>query len=88
MLGPASWRTGLPDWMPEPVAQADSVVLLVLDGVTDPHNLGACLRSADGAGVDAVIAPRDRAGGRDPFAVGAAASRREAARALAPVSCM
>jgi len=40
--------------------------LLVLDGVTDPHNLGACLRSADGAGVDAVIAPRDRAGGLTP----------------------
>lgn len=37
--------------------------LLVLDGVTDPHNLGACLRSADGAGVQAVVAPRDRAVG-------------------------
>lgn len=35
--------------------------LLILDGVTDPHNLGACLRSADGAGVHAVIAPRDKA---------------------------
>jgi 23S rRNA (guanosine2251-2'-O)-methyltransferase len=41
-------------------------LLLVLDGVTDPHNIGACLRSADGAGVDAVIAPRDRAGGLTP----------------------
>jgi 23S rRNA (guanosine2251-2'-O)-methyltransferase len=41
-------------------------LLLVLDGVTDPHNLGACLRSADGAGVDAVIAPRDRSGGLTP----------------------
>jgi 23S rRNA (guanosine2251-2'-O)-methyltransferase len=34
--------------------------LLILDGVQDPHNLGACLRSADGAGVHAVIIPKDR----------------------------
>lgn len=34
--------------------------LLILDNVTDPHNLGACLRSADGAGVNAVIMPRDK----------------------------
>jgi len=37
--------------------------LLILDGVTDPHNLGACLRTADAAGVHAVIAPRDNACG-------------------------
>ena len=37
--------------------------LLVLDGVQDPHNLGACLRTADAAGVQAVISPRDRASG-------------------------
>jgi len=41
-------------------------LLLVLDGVTDPHNLGACLRSADAAGVHAVIVPRDRAAGLSP----------------------
>src|SRR5690606_21913502 len=41
-------------------------LLLVLDGVTDPHNLGACLRSADAAGVTAVIAPKDKAVGLTP----------------------
>ncbi|MBC7719352.1 MAG: 23S rRNA (guanosine(2251)-2'-O)-methyltransferase RlmB [Chitinophagaceae bacterium] len=38
-------------------------LLLVLDSVTDPHNLGACLRVADGAGAHAVIAPKDHAAG-------------------------
>jgi 23S rRNA (guanosine2251-2'-O)-methyltransferase len=38
-------------------------LLLVLDGVTDPHNLGACLRTADGAGAHAVVAPKDHAVG-------------------------
>ena len=38
-------------------------LILVLDGITDPHNLGACLRVADGAGVHAVIAPKDHAVG-------------------------
>lgn len=41
-------------------------LILVLDGLTDPHNLGACLRSADGAGVDAVIVPRDKSCGLTP----------------------
>ncbi len=40
-----------------------SPLILVLDGVTDPHNLGACLRVADGAGAHAVIAPKDHAAG-------------------------
>ena len=40
--------------------------LLILDGVQDPHNLGACLRTADAAGVHAVIAPRDKACGLTP----------------------
>jgi 23S rRNA (guanosine2251-2'-O)-methyltransferase len=35
-------------------------LLLVLDGVTDPHNLGACIRTADAAGVDAVLVPKDK----------------------------
>jgi 23S rRNA (guanosine2251-2'-O)-methyltransferase len=42
---------------------AQPALLLVLDGVTDPHNLGACLRVADGAGAHAVIAPKDHAVG-------------------------
>lgn len=40
--------------------------LLVLDGVTDPHNLGACLRTAEGAGIHAVIAPKDNAASITP----------------------
>lgn len=41
-------------------------LVLVLDGVQDPHNLGACLRTADAAGADAVVVPRDRAVGLTP----------------------
>ena len=44
-------------------AQRQQPLILVLDGVTDPHNLGACLRVADGAGVHAVLAPKDHAAG-------------------------
>lgn len=45
---------------------AEAPLLLVLDQVQDPHNLGACLRTADAAGVHAVVAPRDRAVGLTP----------------------
>ena len=47
---------------------SEPCLLLVLDGVTDPHNLGACLRSADAAGVQAVVVPRDRAADLSPTA--------------------
>jgi 23S rRNA (guanosine2251-2'-O)-methyltransferase len=54
--------------LPDLVAQVHNPLLLVLDGVTDPHNLGACLRTADAAGASAVITPRDRAAGLTPVA--------------------
>jgi 23S rRNA (guanosine2251-2'-O)-methyltransferase len=44
---------------------AEDPLLLILDGVTDPHNLGACLRTADAAGAHAVLIPRDRAAAVD-----------------------
>lgn len=50
------------------VENKTDLLLLILDGVTDPHNLGACLRTADAAGVDALIIPKDRAVGLTPVA--------------------
>lgn len=52
-------------------------LLLVLDGVQDPHNVGACMRTADAAGVHAVIVPRDRAAGLTPAARKSAAGAAE-----------
>lgn len=52
-------------------------LLLVLDGVTDPHNLGACLRTAGAAGVHAVIIPKDRSAGVDGVARKVAAGAAE-----------
>jgi 23S rRNA (guanosine2251-2'-O)-methyltransferase len=52
-------------------------LLLLLDGVTDPRNLGACLRVADAAGVNAVLVPRDRSAGLTPSALKAAAGAAE-----------
>jgi 23S rRNA (guanosine2251-2'-O)-methyltransferase len=50
----------------ELLEQIEKPLLLVLDGVTDPHNLGACLRVANAAGAHAVVAPKDRAAGISP----------------------
>jgi 23S rRNA (guanosine2251-2'-O)-methyltransferase len=52
-------------------------LLLVLDGVQDPHNLGACLRVADGAGAHAVIAPKDRSVGLTTAAIKVASGAAE-----------
>jgi 23S rRNA (guanosine2251-2'-O)-methyltransferase len=58
-------------------------LVLVLDGVTDPHNLGACLRVADAAGAHAVIAPKDRSAGLSPTAAKVASGAAESVPFLA-----
>jgi 23S rRNA (guanosine2251-2'-O)-methyltransferase len=63
--GVAAQITPLPPWSEDQLLAAlqgvKAPLLLALDGVQDPHNLGACLRTADACGVLAVIVPRDRA---------------------------
>ena len=65
-------RYNAPPVLPESALKAlvenagREALMLVLDGVTDPHNFGACLRSAEAAGVTAVIVPKDRAVGVTP----------------------
>jgi len=59
-VAPAKLATHIDDVLD---ALTEPALLLILDGVTDPHNLGACLRVADAMGVHAVIAPKDRAVG-------------------------
>jgi len=56
----------LGDDLDDVLREVERPLLLVLDGVTDPHNLGACLRVANAAGANAVIAPKDRAAGITP----------------------
>lgn len=56
---------------------AEPALLLVLDGVTDPHNLGACLRVADAAGAHAVVVPKDRACGLNATAIKVASGAAE-----------
>ncbi len=60
---PMAQVTSLDELLEQVEARGESPLLLVLDGITDPHNLGACLRVADGAGAHGVIAPKDHAAG-------------------------
>jgi 23S rRNA (guanosine2251-2'-O)-methyltransferase len=62
LVKPLPARHSLDDILDE-VAGGLPPLVLALDGVTDPHNLGACLRVADGAGVQVVLAPKDHAVG-------------------------
>jgi 23S rRNA (guanosine2251-2'-O)-methyltransferase len=57
---------------------SEPALLLVLDGVQDPHNLGACLRVADAAGAHAVVAPKDRAASLNATAVKVASGAADA----------
>ena len=62
-VNPMAQASSLDDLLDQLEADGGVPLLLVLDGITDPHNLGACLRVADGAGAHAVIAPKDHAAG-------------------------
>ena len=62
---------------------AEPALLLVLDGVTDPHNLGACLRNADAFGAQAVIVPKDRAAGLNATAAKVASGAAETVPVIA-----
>ncbi len=78
---PATNHQGVLAWVRVPAARSEAElapliansptppVVLVLDGITDPHNLGACLRTAEAVGATAVVAPRDQAVGLTPAAV-------------------
>ena len=62
VLDEAALRT----FVEERLEAGEPLLLLILDGLQDPHNLGACLRTADAAGVDAVVVPRHGAAGLGP----------------------
>ncbi len=59
-------EAGLRGLVEQRLVAADAPLLLLLDGIQDPHNLGACMRTADAAGVDALVVPRHGAAGLSP----------------------
>ena len=59
-------EAGLRSLVEERLEAGESLLLLLLDGIQDPHNLGACMRTADAAGVDAIVVPRRGAAGLGP----------------------
>lgn len=59
-------EAGLRSLVEERLEAGAGLTLLLLDGVQDPHNLGACMRTADAAGVDAIVVPRHGAAGLGP----------------------
>ncbi len=63
LCAPLQVRASMDDVLDDAEKLGEVPMVLVLDGITDPHNLGACLRAADGAGAHLVIAPRDHAVG-------------------------
>lgn len=69
--GVVAWAKPLPDYneshlLPMLQASKKPSLILILDGVTDPHNLGACLRTADASGVDFVVIPKDKSASITP----------------------
>ena len=66
------------DSLDDILEQIEKPLLLALDGVTDPHNLGACMRVANAAGAHAVVAPKDRAAGITPVVSKVASGAAEA----------
>jgi 23S rRNA (guanosine2251-2'-O)-methyltransferase len=65
------WAKALPEWIEADIPMLverlkEPAFILILDGVTDPHNLGACLRTADACGVDLVLIPKDKSASLGP----------------------
>ena len=88
--GVAAQITPLPGWSEDDLLaalqSATAPLLLALDGVQDPHNLGACLRTADACGVLAVITPKDRAAQLTPAARKVAAGAAETTPVVAVIN--